>query len=217
LSIRILLADDHRIVREGIRTLLEKHSDLQVVAEAGHGWEAIKLARELLPDVAILDVTMPELNGMEAARQILDENPAIKVIGLSVHIDRGIASEMFKAGASGYLTKECALEELVKAIKRVMTGQKYLSEAIAESVVGDFVELHSYSDGTKGPKLTVKERLILQFIAEGKSTKEIAGDLDLSIKTVETHRLRIMNKLGITNVAGLVKYAIREGLTPLEK
>jgi len=217
LSIRILLADDHRIVREGIRTLLEKHSDLQVVAEAGHGWEAIKLARELLPDVAILDVTMPELNGMEATRQILDENPAIKVIGLSVHIDKGIASEMFKAGASGYLTKECALEELVKAIRRVMTGQKYLSEAIAESVVGDFVELHSYSDGIKAPKLTVKERLILQFIAEGKSTKEIAGDLDLSIKTVETHRLRIMNKLGITNVAGLVKYAIREGLTPLEK
>ena len=217
MSIRILLADDHRIVREGIRTLLEKHSDLQVVAEAGHGWEAIKLARELLPDVAILDVTMPELNGMEATRQILDENPAIKVIGLSVHIDKGIASEMFKAGASGYLTKECALEELVKAIRRVMTGQKYLSEAIAESVVGDFVELHSYSDGIKAPKLTVKERLILQFIAEGKSTKEIAGDLDLSIKTVETHRLRIMNKLGITNVAGLVKYAIREGLTPLEK
>lgn len=214
---RILLADDHRLVREGIRTLLEKHADLQVVGEACNGWESIKLAHELSPDLAILDVTMPDLNGIEATRQILNENPSIKVIGLSVHCDKGIASEMFIAGASGYLTKECALEELVEAIRLVMAGKKYLSETIAESVVGDFVQPNSYGDGIKTPKLTAKERLVLQFIAEGKSTKDIAGELDLSIKTVETHRLRIMNKLGITNVAGLVKYAIREGLTSIEK
>jgi DNA-binding NarL/FixJ family response regulator len=187
------------------------------VGEANNGWESIKLTRELSPDVAILDVTMPDLNGVEATRQLLNENPKIKVIGLSVHADKGIASEMFMAGASGYLTKECAFEELVQAIRSVMAGQKYLSDAITESVIGEFLESHSYSDGLKVPRLSARERLVLQFISEGKSTKDIAGELNLSIKTVETHRLKIMNKLGITNVAGLVKYAIREGLTSLEK
>ena len=188
-----------------------------MVGEANNGWESIKSTRELSPDVAILDVTMPDLNGVEATRQILSENPKVKVIGLSVHSDKGIASEMFMAGASGYLTKECAFEELVKAIRSVMAGQIYLSAEIADSVIRDFVGVNSYTDDLKFPRLSAKERMVLQFISEGKSTKDIAGELNLSIKTVETYRLKIMNKLGITNVAGLVKYAIREGLTSVEK
>jgi DNA-binding NarL/FixJ family response regulator len=217
LGIRILLADNHRIVREGIRTLLEKYADLQVVGEANNGWEAIQLTRELSPDIAILDVTMRDLNGVEATRQILKARPKIKVIGLSVHSDMGIVTEMFVAGASGYLTKECAFEELVKAIRRVMAGQIYLSTEIADSVIRNFVGAYSYGDDLKVPRLSAKERMVLQFISEGKSTKDIAGELNLSIKTVETHRLKVMNKLGITNVAGLVKYAIREGITSVEK
>ena len=188
-----------------------------MVGEASNGWESIELSRKLLPDVILLDITMPDLNGIEATRHILNENPHMKIIGLSVHPDNGIASEMFKAGASGYLTKDCAFEELTKAIRNVIAGQKYLCSVIKERVAAAFISAQSYRTGLTGPKLTPKERLVLQLIAEGKSTKDIAGELNLSIKTIETFRLKIMNKLGITNIAGLVKYAIREGLTSLEK
>ncbi|MGO9377142.1 MAG: response regulator [Dissulfurispiraceae bacterium] len=217
MGIRILLADDHRIVREGIRTLLEKQADLQVVGEACTGRETIELTRELLPDIILLDITMPELNGIEATRHILEENPAVKVIGLSVHCDKRFALDMFMVGASGYLTKDCAFEELTKAIRAVMAGRVYVSAAITENVMGSFVTSHADDDSLKLPRLSAKERLVLQLISEGKSTKDVAHELDLSIKTIETYRLKIMNKLGITNVAGLVKYAIREGLTSVEK
>jgi two-component system response regulator NreC len=217
LGIRILLVDNHRIVREGIRTLLEKNADLRVVGEAGNGEEAIHLTRELLPDVILMDITMPDLNGVEATLAILKNSPAAKIIGLSVHCDKRFASEMFKAGAKGYLTKDCAFEELIKAIRTVIAGRIYLSAAIAENVIGSFVASHSDSDALITPRLSARERIVLQLISEGKSTKEIAGELNLSIKTIETYRLKLMNKLGITNLAGLVKYAIREGLTSVEK
>ncbi len=210
------MADDHRIVREGIRTLLERHPDLKVVGEVSNGIEAIEFARDLSPDVVVLDITMPEMNGSEATRQLIDENPNLKIIALSVHSDKDMVTEMLRAGASGYLTKECAFEELVQAIQQVVAGQKYLSMDIKERVAEDFISDYSRHDGNQRSLLAPKERLILQLIAEGNSTKEIAGQLELSIKTVETHRLRMMNKLGITNIAGLVKYAIREGLTTLD-
>jgi DNA-binding NarL/FixJ family response regulator len=183
---RIIAVDNHRIVREGIKTLLEKQADIQVVGEARNGEETIALTRELSPDVVLMDITMPDLNGMEATRQILNAaNPAVKVIGLSVHGDKRFASEMFMAGACGYLTKDCAFEELTQAIITVMAGQIYLSAAIAENVIGAFIASSSYRDDLRIPRLSAKEPLVLQYISEGKFTKDIAGELNSSIKTVE--------------------------------
>jgi two-component system, NarL family, response regulator NreC len=164
-----------------------------------------------------MDVTMPELDGIEATRQILEAAPGVKIIGLSVHCDKRFASEMFMVGASGYLTKDCTFEELIEAIRTVIAGQIYLSAAITENVMGAFVASSSHSEDFKVPRLSAKERLVLQLISEGKSTKDIAGELNLSIKTVETYRSQIINKLVISNVTGLVKYAIREGLTSADK
>lgn len=216
MSIRILLADDHKIMREGLRALLEKQPDMEVVADAEDGQTAIQVAQKLKPDVAIIDITLPALNGIEAARIISVLVPGIKVIGFSMHSGRRFVIEMLKAGALGYVLKECAFEELVQAIHAVVANRTYLSPKIADVVIKDYVGLFPRTEFSVYSVLTSREREVLQLLAEGKATKKIAPRLHVSMKTIETHRQRIMDKLNIYTVAELTKYAIREGLTSLE-
>ena len=213
---RILLADDHEIMRQGLRSLIEKEADLEVVAEAEDGRTAVTLARKLAPDVVVMDIGMKDLNGIEATRQILAESPRIKIIALSVHRDRRFVEEMLKAGASGYLLKEGAWADLTRAIEVVSSGQVYLSPPIADLVVSNFVRQSPQPDSSPFEVLSPREREVLQLLAEGRSTKEVAAYLHVSVKTVETHRLHIMRKLDMHSMAELTKYAIREGLTPLD-
>ncbi len=215
MKIRVLLADDHRILREGLRALLEREPDLAVVGAAENGREAVRLARELAPDVAVLDVAMPDLNGIDAARQILAENPGVKVIALSMHADKRFVAEMLRVGASGYLVKDCASDALAAAIRAVMAGQVYLGPAVAGVVVQDYVNKLSAAQRQDPPVLSGREREVVQLLAEGRSTREVAERLHVSVKTVETHRVNVMKKLGLTSLAELTKYAIREGLTAL--
>jgi DNA-binding NarL/FixJ family response regulator len=215
MALKILLVDDHQIVRQGLRTLLEKEPDMEVAAEAEDGRAAVRLAREVSPQVVIMDVAMPDLNGIEATRQIVAECPGVKVIALSMHADRRFVSNMLKAGASGYLLKDSAFEELARAIRAVAADKVYLSPEVSDIVIRDYV---------KGPQeevsvyslLTPREREVLQLLAEGKATREIADRLHVSVKTVETHRQQIMTKLELRSVAELTKYAIREGLSSLD-
>jgi two-component system response regulator NreC len=216
MSIRIIVADDHQIVRQGLRTLLEKEPDMQVVAEAEDGRRTLNLARELIPQVIVMDVEMPDLNGIEATMQILAELPQIKVIALSMYSDRRFVTNMLKAGACGYLLKDCAFEELVQAIRLSMSNRIYLSPGIADVVVKDYVNHTPAPTPSVFSVLTPREREVLQLLSEGKRTTQIAELLHISIKTVETHRMQIMHKLGMRSVAELTKYAIREGLTSLE-
>lgn len=215
--IRTLIADDHKIVRDGLRSLLDKHSGIEVVGEAETGRMAVKLTSKLLPDVVIMDIGMPDLNGIEATRQIITDRPGVKVIALSMHSDKRFVSGILKAGASGYLLKDCAFEELARAIQTVLSGRVYLSPQITDVVVDDYVKVTSERDRSALSSLSPREREVLQLLAEGKKTKEIAFDLSLSVKTIETHRQRIMEKLDIHTVAELTKFAIREGLTSLER
>ncbi len=217
MSIRIILADDHKITRQGLRSLLDEQPDMEVVAEAEEGRTTLRLVRELSPDVVIMDVTMPDLNGIEATRQIVGEFDNVKIIALSMHSDTLFVTEMLKSGASGYLLKDCAFEELARAIRTVVAGKTYLSPAISGVVVDDYLHRLSKVDFSDSEVLTDREREVLQLIAEGKSTKRIALKLHISVKTVETHRRQIMNKLDIHTVAELTKYAVRKGLTSLEK
>lgn len=216
MGIRIILADDHKITRQGLRSLLEANADMEVTAEAENGRGAVELARQLSPDVIIMDVSMPDLNGVEATRQILQDNPAVRVIALSMHSDTQFVSEMLKSGASGYLLKDCAFEELEQAICTVMQGNAYLSPSISGVVVEDYLHRLSRDQISTLQVLTDREREVLQLIAEGQSTKQIALKLHISAKTVETHRRQMMNKLDLHTVAELTKYAIRKGLTALE-
>lgn len=217
MCINILIADDHKIVRDGLRALLEKEPGMKVVAEGENGRMAVKLALELSPQVVIMDIGMPDLNGIEATRRIISENPAVKLIALSMHSDKRFVAEMFKAGASAYLLKDCAFEELSHAVRVVTRGQVYLSPEIAGPVMQDYIQKLAHSEHSVSSILTAREREVLQLLAEGNSTRQMASTLNLSVKTVETHRQQIMNKLRINNVAELIKYAIREGLTSLEK
>ncbi|MBP1747681.1 MAG: DNA-binding response regulator [Deltaproteobacteria bacterium] len=202
-------------MREGLKALIEKQPDMEVAAEAQDGLAVTKLARKLMPHVIIMDIGMPEMNGIDATRQVISENKDIKIIALSMHSDRRFVLEMLKAGASGYLLKDSAFEELVTAVHTVMTGQSYLSPRITDIVVKEYLGSQSKNESTVFTVLTVREREVLQLLAEGKSTKQIASTLNLSVKTVETHRQQIMDKLEIRTVAELTKYAIREGLTSL--
>lgn len=216
MSVKILLADDHKITRQGLRSLLEKEPDMEVVAEAEEGRTAVRLVRELLPDVVVMDVSMPDLNGMEATHQIVAEHPNVKVIALSIHSDNLFVSEMLKSGASGYLLKDCAFEELARAIHVVVDGKTYLSPAVSGVVVDDYLHRLARTESPSSEVLTDREREVLQLIAEGESTKQVALKLHISVKTVETHRRQIMSKLDIHTIAELTKYAIRKGLTSLE-
>lgn len=210
---KILIADDHRVVREAISSLLSSELGMEVVGDAEDGRAAVQLARRLKPDVIIMDVAMPNLNGIEATRQIVRELPRSKVIALSAYSDRRSVREMLKAGASGYIPKRCGFQELASAVRTVASNRTYLSPQISGIVVEGYIN-HGTVDKTSAYSLlTAREREVLQLVAEGKSTKEIAKELHLSTKTIEWHRSQIMNKLGLQSIAELVKYAINEGLT----
>jgi len=215
--VKILLADDHKLLREGVRSLLEKQDEFEIVGEAEDGRETVKLAINLAPDVIIMDITMPNLNGIDATAQLKKEIPDSKVVALSMHKDKNFIEEMLRAGASGYLLKENSSKELIEAINTVLANKTYLSSEINDIVVKDFVDhLAAKKELSPSKSLTLREREILQLIAEGNNTKKIASILNISTKTVETHRLHITQKLKIYTVAGLTRFAIREGLTSFD-
>jgi DNA-binding NarL/FixJ family response regulator len=216
MDITSLLADDHKITRDGLKALLENQDHLRVVGEAENGRQAVRLALDLEPDVIVMDINMPELNGIEATRQILAELPATKIIALSMYSDKRYVVGMLKAGVSGYLLKNCAFDELVAAISAVMKNQNYMSQKIAGTVMKDYASILESSDSSPASQLTVREREVLQLIAEGLKTKDIAARIHVSVKTVETHRQQIMRKLNAKSVAELTKIALREGLTSLD-
>lgn len=215
MRLRILLADDHVMFRDGIRPLINREVGMEVVGEAEDGLETVRLAKELKPDIVIMDISMPQLNGVEATWKIREVNPEIKVIILSMHSDRQFVIESLKAGAKAYLLKDAPFEELRRFILAVAKDQVVLSPAITDIVIKDVIHLSKQEGSSVFAILSTRERQVLQLIAEGKATKEIAKDLFLSIKTIESHRRQIMDKLNLHNVAELTKYAIREGLTQL--
>ena len=213
---RVLLADDHKILRQGLRTLLEQEEDMHVVGEADNGRASVKLASELAPDVVIMDVAMPDLNGIDATRRITEAEPHTRVLALSMHSDGRYVKGMLQAGARGYILKDCAAEELTHAIRTVMADQVYVSPGVTGTIVHDYVrQLSATAD--EPSTLSQREREVLQLLAEGGSTSHIAAELHLSVKTIETHRKHIMDKLGLRSIAELTKYAIREGLTTLDR
>jgi len=213
---RIFIADDHRIVRDGLRSLIERENDLELVGMATNGRQALQMTRKLKPDVVIMDISMPDLNGIDATSQIVDEVPDVKVIALSMHSEKLLIDGMLRAGAAGYLLKESAFEELIKAIRIVCAGKKYLSPDVTDIVLRDYLSPSKDNADPQMQDLTLREREVLQLIAEGGTTKEVASRLNISIKTVESHRGRIMEKLGLHTVAELTKYAVRHGITSLE-
>ncbi len=215
-EVRILLADDHTIVRDGLRSLIQDQDGMTVVGEAKSGREALKLTEELVPDVVLMDIGMPGLNGVGATRRIKEEHPAIHVIALSMHSDTQFVARMLEAGASGYVLKDCAFDELADALAAVGRGNTYLSPTIAGPLVEDYLRRVEDDEDPDGTPLSPREQEVLQLLAEGLISKQIATRLGVSEKTIETHRSRLMNKLGIRSVAELTKYAIRHGLTELE-
>ena len=216
MSCRIILADDHTIVRHGLSKLLEAEEDMEVIAETKDGLSTVEMVKKLSPYLVIMDIGMPDLNGIDATRQIFRESSKVKILALSMHSSKNFVIQMLKAGASGYLLKECALEELITAVKSVMEGKTYLSPSITDVVVENYVRHSADDESTAFSILSQREREVLQLIAEGKTTKQVARCLHISPKTVEGHRLRIMDKLKIDNIAQLTKYAIQEGLTAPE-
>jgi DNA-binding NarL/FixJ family response regulator len=216
MSIRILLADDHEIVRYGLRCLIEEQPDMEVVGDAVNGRMAINLTHKLRPDVVVMDISMPDMNGIEATRRIRKEIPDTKVIVLSMHHKRQFVIDMLKAGVSGYILKTKVHDDLIRAIKAAVANEVYLSSKITGIMAHDFTSNLSISDKSGSAVLTPREREVLQLISEGKSTKEIALHLNVSIKTIESTRRQIMQKLDIHNVADLTKYAINEGITTLD-
>lgn len=211
---RILLADDHAMMRHGLRAILEKEMDMQLVDEAENGRDAVELARRTHPNVVVMDIGMPGLNGIDATREIIAENKNAKVIGLSMNSDRRYVLAMFAAGAVGYLPKDAPSSELILAIRTVLQNRTYVSPAVAETVVEG---LRASQPPPEPKALSLREREVLQLLSEGRTSKDIASTLHVALATVETHRRQIMMKLGIHTIAELTKYAIREGLTALEK
>ena len=217
MPIRIVVADDHQILREGLKALLGEDPECEVVGEAEDGRSAVDLAERLRPQVVLMDIGMPILNGIEATRKILASAPQTRVIILSMHSDRRYIARALQAGAAGYLLKDAAFDEISRAIRTVTDGRKYLSPAIAGAVIDEYLQ-KALPDAAKekGAPLTSREREVLQLLAEGRSTKEIAGAIHVSVKTVESHRKNIMDKLEIHSIAELTKYAVRAGITSLE-
>jgi two-component system response regulator NreC len=217
MAIRVIVVDDHGVLREGLRLLIEQREGLELVGEAEDGRKAVEIVAELKPDIVLMDVSMPGLNGIEAARQILHDNNNVKVLALSAYSNKRFVTEMLKLGASGYILKDSASSELVRAIETIAGGDNYLCPKAASLVIEDYKQNskafanHSPLDG-----LTAKERELLQLLAEGISTKEAARLLSVSVKTTDARRRETMNKLGISSMAELTKFAIREGLTSLE-
>jgi two-component system, NarL family, response regulator NreC len=212
-QLRILLADDHTVVRQGLRKVLEERPDWVVVAEAGNGRDAVKQAEELKPDVAILDVAMPLLNGIEATRQIVKRSPSTRVLVLTMHSDEAYVNQILKAGATGYLLKDSADVDLIQAVGAVSQGKSFFSPAVARLMLDDYVrQLADKGITDRYESLSEREREIFQLIAEGKANKEIAHILSISPSTVETHRARIMEKLDLHSAAEIVLYAVRRGV-----
>jgi two-component system, NarL family, response regulator NreC len=216
MSIKIILADDHAMLRHGLSKSFQNEKDMEIVAQAKDGRTTVELAKELSPNIVIMDIGMPDLNGIEATRQIVKENPKVKVVALSMHSSKNFIIEMFKAGASGYLLKDCEFDELVNAVRLVMSNKKYISPAISDVVVDNYMQQSDNAKGTVYSILSQREREVLQLLTEGKATKQIAKRLHISAKTVEVHRLNLMGKLKIDSIAQLTKYAIQEGLTQPE-
>lgn len=213
-KIKVLVVDDHPVVRKGLQTCLAKQERIKVVGEAADGDEALQKTRELLPDVVLLDISMPRLNGLAVTELVRKETPSVKVLILSVHNNKEYIFRIIQSGAHGYVSKEASPEELLRAIESVVEGQAFFSPEIARAALNQFVR----NGGKKEPfaQLTDREREVLVLIAEGKSNKEIASKLGIGVRTIETHRERIMRRLNIHSVAGLTKYAIANGLVPLE-
>lgn len=216
MAVRILLVDDHDVVRQGIGALIAEEDDFELVGEASDGRTALEMVPELVPDVVIMDVMMPELNGIEATRRIIDMTGGVRVLALSMHSDKRFIREALRAGAAGYIEKRATFGELARAVRTVMDGEVYLSPSIAKQVVPDIVRATPSDEPTAAASLTAREREILQLIAEGHSAKNIGGLLGISVKTVSAHRRNIMQKLGVTSTAELTKVALREGLTSLD-
>lgn len=212
-KLRILLADDHTVVRQGLRKVLEERTDWEVVAEAGDGREAVRQAEELEPDVAILDITMPLLNGVEATRQIVRRSPSTRVLVLTMHSDEAYVNQILQAGATGYLLKDSADVDLIQAVSAVSKGKSFFSPAVARLMLDDYVrQLADKGVHDRYGSLSEREREVFQLIAEGKANKEIATLLVISPSTVETHRARIMEKLDLHSAAEIVLYAVRKGV-----
>jgi RNA polymerase sigma factor (sigma-70 family) len=217
MKIRALVADDHAIIREGLSIMLGNQPDMEVVGKAANGREAVRLVDEEKPDVAIMDISMPELNGIEAIQQMLPHHPQMKVVVLSIHETKPYVYRALKAGARGYLLKETAGLEVVEAVRAVYRGERYLSRRIADLLMDvSFRQLETSIELSPLEKLSPREREILQLVAEGKTSQEIAERLSISPKTVDTYRSRLMHKIGVDDVAGLVKFAIQHGVISLE-
>lgn len=217
MNIRVLVADDHAIVREGLGIMLGNQPDMEVVGLATNGREAIRMVDQYQPDVAVMDISMPELNGIEAIQQMLPSHPRMKVIVLSIHETKPYVYRALKAGAKGYLIKETAGLEVVDAVREVYQGERYLSQRIADLLTDiAFRSLENSGETSPLEQLSPREREILQLVAEGKTSQEIAQRLSISSKTVDTYRSRLMHKIGVEDVAGLVKFAIQHGVISLE-
>jgi len=215
MKIKILIAFAQKKMREGLRTLLEKYDEFDVAAEAASGEGTIALAVEYKPDVVVMDMAMPGLDGIEATRRIIAEAPGARVIALTMRLERRSAVAMLKAGTSGFLLQERVFDELVDAIHEVVAGNIYLSPLVISLVIGEYVHKELREETPLFSVLTPREREVLKLVAEGRSTAQIAADIDISVKTVDTHRQHIMDKLNIRGIADLTRYAIREGISPL--
>ena len=216
MSIRVLIADDHGIVREGLHSLIGKQADMEIVGEADDGRKALELVKELEPDVVVMDISMPNLNGVDATSHIVREYPKVKVIALSMHSSSMFVADMIKAGASGYILKDCLFDELATAIRTVHEGGVHLSKDVVGLVVGDYMNRLSGVGGLPLESLTEREREVLQLIGEGKNTKQIAQTLHVTTKAIEANRRKIMEKLNSQSVADLVRWSILGGLTSLD-